>query len=67
MTQTDNSNRCLNCERTEDQIPLVNLRYQGQLAFICSQCLPVLIHHPYQLVGKLSGAETMTAASHHDD
>lgn len=46
---------CLNCNRTESEIPLVNLRYKGRNEWICSQCLPVLIHHAHELADKLSG------------
>ncbi len=53
---------CLNCGRPETQIPLVTLRYAGQPAWICSQCLPVLIHHPERLAGKLEGAEEIPPA-----
>ena len=53
---------CLNCKRTENQIPLVSLRYVGGQAWICSQCLPTLIHQPQRLAGKLAGAEGMEAA-----
>lgn len=56
--------RCLNCNRTEAQIPLVSLRYAGQAAWICSQCLPTLIHQPQRLAGKLSGAENLEPAPH---
>ncbi len=63
MNET-NTLTCLNCARTEAQIPLVNLRYAGQEAWICSQCLPTLIHKPQQLAGKLAGAEGMEAAPH---
>ncbi len=63
MTQLELTH-CLNCERTENQIPLVALRYAGGQAWICSQCLPTLIHKPQQLVGKLAGAENMEAADH---
>ena len=57
---------CLNCNRTEMQTPLVNLRYQANPAYICTQCLPMLIHHPQELAGKLAGAETLEPAAHHD-
>lgn len=66
MTDTKNTHHCLNCERPETVIPLVNLRYAGQQAWICSQCLPVLIHQPQQLAGKLTGAENLSPAVHHD-
>ncbi len=58
---------CLNCGRSESVIPLVSLRYDGNQAWICSQCLPVLIHHPQKLAGKLSGAEVMTPYEGDDD
>jgi hypothetical protein len=51
---------CLNCSHPETVIPLVSLRYAGSQVWICSQCLPLLIHQPEQLAGKLSGAEKFT-------
>ncbi len=57
---------CLNCQRPELQVPLVALRYGGQPAWICSQCLPVLIHKPQQLAGKLANAESLEPAEHED-
>jgi hypothetical protein len=45
---------------------LVSLRHAGNQAWICSQCLPVLIHNPQQLIGKLAGAEKIEPAAHHD-
>lgn len=44
---------CLNCVRSEAEIPLVSLRYAGHQAWICSECLPLLIHHRERLAGKL--------------
>ncbi|HET6445902.1 MAG TPA: hypothetical protein VFI27_15140 [candidate division Zixibacteria bacterium] len=57
---------CLNCGRSENQIPLVSLRYRAQKQWICSQCLPILIHKPEQLVDSLAGAEDIDPAPHHD-
>jgi hypothetical protein len=54
--------RCLSCDRSEVVIPLVSLRYDGQQAWICSQCLPTLIHKPAQLAGRLANAELLTPA-----
>jgi hypothetical protein len=48
---------CLNCGRADAEVPLVNLQYRGEAAWICPQCLPLLIHHPERLAGKLAGAE----------
>ncbi len=57
---------CLNCNRPETTAPLVCLRYSGSSAWICSQCLPTLIHQPHLLIGKLAGAENIGPAPHHD-
>jgi len=45
---------CSNCAISDQEAPLVSLRFQGQEEWICTQCLPQLIHQPQQLVGKLS-------------
>lgn len=58
--------RCASCGRDSDQVPLVPLRYRGAEAWICTQHLPVLIHDPSRLVGKLAGAEHLAPADHHD-
>ena len=55
MTTTPVLHRCLNCHGTENERPLITLRYSGQPAWICSGCLPVLIHHPDQVAHKLPG------------
>lgn len=57
---------CLNCERAESVVPLVSLRYAGDQAWICSQCLPILIHQPQRLIGRLAGAERIEPAEHDD-
>ncbi|MGA7837776.1 MAG: hypothetical protein WB996_07400 [Ignavibacteriaceae bacterium] len=57
---------CLNCNASENEIPLVNLAYSGKPAFICSCCLPLLIHQPERLVGKLERAENIPPAKHED-
>ena len=49
--------KCLNCERTSQQVPLIALAYRGETLHICPQCLPSLIHQPQNLVDRLPGAE----------
>ncbi len=44
---------CLNCGSSEMDRPLINLKFQGKELYICPQCLPTLIHKPYQLADKL--------------
>ena len=57
---------CLACNRDSHATPLVTLEYQDAPYWICPQHLPVLIHDPAQLVGKLEGAENLKPADHHD-
>jgi hypothetical protein len=58
--------QCLACDRTAKQIPLITLDYRGGTFRICPQHLPILIHDPQSLTGKLPGAEGMEPADHHD-
>ncbi len=62
MEENTKTYTCLNCNQPETVVPLVNLRYSGKQAWICSQCMPVLIHRPAELVGKLAHAENFEAA-----
>ena len=55
---------CLNCGRSSDQAPLMSLDFRGETYYLCPQCLPVMIHKPQNLVGKLPGAETLIPANH---
>lgn len=64
MSDTSKINFCLNCNTSENEVPLVNLSFVGKSTYICSSCLPVLIHQPQQLMGKLEGAEKISPAKH---
>ena len=57
MDEKENLYHCLNCNQSEATMPLVALRYAKNQAWICTQCLPILIHQPQQLVGKLANAD----------
>jgi hypothetical protein len=57
---------CLACGRAADATPLIALSYRGVSYWICPQHLPILIHDPARLAGRLPGAEDMRAADHHD-
>lgn len=46
---TENQERCLNCNRSSDQVPLLRLQYLKHDYWICPQCLPILIHKPVRL------------------
>jgi len=52
-----NEIKCLNCERTDNSIPLLSLTFKGETKHICPQCLPTLIHKIHLLEEKLPGVE----------
>lgn len=56
--------RCVNCERTVEEVPLLSLTHRKGAGYICPQCLPILIHHPEQLLSKLPGAEALQPHEH---
>jgi hypothetical protein len=56
----DQQPKCLYCEQTQDEIPLLALTYQGESYWICPSHLPILIHKPGELIGRLPGAEKLT-------
>jgi hypothetical protein len=58
-------NTCLNCSRSENEIPLIPLQYKGEKRYLCSSCMPILLHSPAKLIGKLPEAEKILPA-HHD-
>lgn len=66
MSNEINPDRCLVCERGVNETPLIQIRYRDSGFSICPQHLPVLIHDPAQLIGKLPGAEGFKPADIHD-
>jgi len=50
---------CIHCERDNAQVPLLAFTYKDIEAWICTEHIPVLIHDPHKLVGKLPGAENL--------
>lgn len=57
----NNQKVCLVCNQDENQVPLVQVDYKKNSYYICPQHIPVLIHDPGKLEGKLPGAENMQA------
>jgi hypothetical protein len=55
--------KCMVCQESSGQIPLIALIYRGEQYYVCPQHLPVLIHRPQALVGILPGAEKFPAHS----
>lgn len=64
MADNQTAQRCLECDRTSDDVPLIQLAYQGETLWICPQHLPLLIHKPAQLADKLPGAASFGQAEH---
>ena len=62
----DTTKACLECQRGDKETPLVNLEYQGERMWICPQHLPLLIHNPGKLAGRLPGAENLKPADSAD-
>jgi len=56
--------KCIVCDQTSQQVPLVVLVYRGETYWICPQHLPVLIHEPAKLAGKMPGAENLKGSGH---
>ncbi len=52
---------CMFCNRTENEIPLVQVDFKSNHYWICPQHIPVLIHDPQKLTGILPDAENMEA------
>ncbi len=64
---SENIPKCVHCERTSDEVPLLKLKFKNKKSWICPQHLPVLIHKPQTLVGKLPGVENLSSEEHHQD
>lgn len=56
--------QCIVCEMDHEMVPLISLQYRDETYYICPQHLPVLIHHPEMLEGKLPGVEHLEGHSH---
>ena len=62
---SENPSHCVHCERSSDQVPLIALKYQEKDYWICPQHLPIVIHQPQKLLGKLPGAEHLDSEEHY--
>ncbi|MCB8929397.1 MAG: hypothetical protein H6652_27650 [Ardenticatenaceae bacterium] len=49
---------CFNCERTDDEIPIVMWSFQQRPLTVCSACMPLLIHKWEQVVTTLNQMPT---------
>lgn len=56
--------RCIVCEQSNQNVPLMPFEYHGKSYWICPQHLPILIHKPATLADKLPGLEKISPPSH---
>ena len=61
---SDPTPKCAQCERTSEEAPLMEIKYKDSKSWICPQHLPILIHKPHLLIGKLPGAEHLDFEGH---
>jgi hypothetical protein len=66
VSEEREANVCLACDRGSEATPLIRLEYRGTAFWICPQHLPILIHDPARLVGRLPGAEGLEPSEHQD-
>jgi hypothetical protein len=57
---------CMMCGSGVDVAPLLAWEFRTGTFWICAQHLPVLIHDPARLIGKLEGAEDLAPSDYHD-
>jgi len=59
-----NKNTCIHCDRDDTQVPLLDFSYKDKQFSICSEHLPVLLHRPQEMIGKLPDAENLNPVNH---
>ena len=57
---------CLNCGTSEEEKPLLTLKFRGEELYLCPQCMPIMIHKPHQLAEKLPGFAPPTGPAPHE-
>lgn len=57
--------KCLYCERTSQEIPLIPFNYKGQDYHVCTAHLPMLLHKPEMFEGKLADAGKWSEGEEH--
>ncbi|MHC1781714.1 MAG: hypothetical protein AB9891_02940 [Anaerolineaceae bacterium] len=55
---------CVFCGVGSNELPLLVMTYFEKDYYICPEHVPVLIHEPAKLTGKLPGAEKLTGHAH---
>ena len=58
MSDQNKINICISCNREESIVPLVSITFAQIPTWICTQCLPTLIHDPQRLTDKFKDMNT---------
>ena len=58
MSDQNKINSCISCNREESVVPLVAITFAQNSTWICTQCLPTLIHDPQKLNDKFKDMNT---------
>ncbi len=61
MSEEKSTPSCVLCDKPDTEVPLIQLSYNNKAYYLCAEHMPMLIHKPAALVGKLPGAENMSA------
>ena len=56
---------CIYCGQNDQNVPLLQFQFQAEQYWICPTHLPILIHKPDQLAGKLTGLEQLLPPEGH--
>ena len=48
--------KCILCEKTSEEIPLIPFVYKDEQYYVCTAHLPSLLHKPEIFAGKLANA-----------
>jgi hypothetical protein len=54
---------CINCQRTEDELPLTEWRMAGNAFWVCPECLPLLIHRRAEVMPRWNLAGRVTPST----
>ncbi len=65
MIDKNKSQVCINCGTTEQHVPLISIRFNQVGDWICTQCLPMLIHNPKRLSQVLPGIKAVPTEHGH--
>jgi hypothetical protein len=58
---------CVNCNRTDAQVPLGAWRYRGEQLWICPDCMPAFIHQRDTIMTRMESSSANRSAAQTGD